>query len=157
MGSFQSLVVWSLTFVGNLAWLRRGGPPRRLSPHESVLICGWLCRGRCGLCRRWSRGGRCGRAVNNLDVNNLHRTKWPVVPGVSGHARDLFNERDGGVVALAEDGVAAAKMSTVSDVFRNKKLRFVRVRTGVCIGETAGPVEKQVGRNLVLELISRIP
>jgi hypothetical protein len=60
--------------------------------------------------------------VNDLDVNNLHGTKWPVVSGVGGHARDLFDERDGGVVALAEDGVAAAEVSTVSNVFRDKKL-----------------------------------
>src|SRR5580704_5852432 len=105
---------------------------------------GWFLRRGC----RLSRSGRA--TANNLDVNNLHRTKRTVIAGVGSLVRDLFHQFHAGFITLAEDGVAPVEMR-LGDL-RDEELRAVGSRTGVGIGESAGLVEQQVGGNLVLEI-----
>src|SRR5207237_7051445 len=49
-------------------------------------------------------------AFHNRDVINFHRTIRAVVR-IAAHPGDLLYQRNGGVIALAEDGVMAISMS----------------------------------------------
>src|SRR5712671_3801884 len=100
--------------------------------------------------RRWL----CGAAAINLDVNDLNWTKRTVIAGIGGHMRNLLDQSHSRLVALPEQSVLSVQMRRGN--FCNEKLRAIRIRAGIRIGETTRPVEWQIRRNLILELISRI-
>src|SRR5208283_4873813 len=67
---------------------------------------------------------------------------------------DLLYQFDGGVIALAEDGVAAIEAGVGN--FGDKKLTSVGVRPGVGVGETSGTIKFDVGRSFILEFVAGI-
>src|SRR5712671_1487950 len=117
----------------------------------------WLLWGGCSRLlrrrRRLSRGS-CRAAAFNLDVSNFYRTKRPIVARVGGHVCNLFDQRHGYIVALPEERVFSIQMRRCN--FSDEELRPVGIGSGVGIGETAGPVERQIGGNLILEFITRV-
>src|SRR5580700_8128898 len=92
--------------------------------------------------RSWRRLlHRCRRRrfMRDRNVNNLHRTKRAVVLRVGGHARNLFDQRDGGLIALPEDGVVPVQVRL--GYLRDEELRAIRSRAGVGVGQASGFIE----------------
>src|SRR5271154_7073787 len=107
-----------------------------MQPRPAASLRGFLCAG------RWlGRGCRlragCRAGTMNFDVRDLDGTEWTFT--VRGHACDLFNQLDGGIITLAEDGVSAIQAGVGN--FGDKELRAVGVRSGVGVGETPRAVE----------------
>ena len=88
----------------------------------------------------------------DFDVRDLDRTERAFAVG--GHASDLLDQFDGGVIALAEDGVLAIEAGIGN--FSDEELRAVGVGSGVGVGETPGTIEGEHGRSLVLEFVAGI-
>src|ERR1019366_588175 len=95
---------------------------------------------------------RCGRGVTDFDVRDLDRTNRALT--VLGHAGDFLHQIDGGLVALAEDGIAAIEAGVGN--LGDEELRAVGVGSGVGVGETAGAIELDGGRSLILEFVAGI-
>src|SRR5277367_152532 len=110
--------------------------------------------------RRWFGGGlRSRTGVVDFNVRNLYRPDRPVIGLIARHAGNLLHQFDGGIVALAEDGVMAIQhigMSAFESHFHDEELRAVGVRSGVGVGETAGTIENDGRRNFILELVAGI-
>src|SRR3984885_13115676 len=87
-------------------------------------------------------------------MNNLHPPKRPVIAGIAGSASNILDERNGGVVALAEDRVVPVQVRRGH--LGDKKLRTVGIWAGVRIGEASSFIEQQVGGNFILKLIPGI-
>src|ERR1700688_1650718 len=141
-----------MVYVGAIVLCGDSRP--RLSAWQSQAIYAQLlrlARSRCRLLR-----GRRRPAPFNLNMNNLHRTKRPIIPRISRHTGNLLHQRYRRIVALPKDGIAAAQMLAVRHVLGNKKLRSVRIRPSIRIRQPPWPVEQQIRRNLILEFISRI-
>src|ERR1022692_2334025 len=47
-------------------------------------------------------------------------------------------------------------MPAVSHIFRDKKLRAIRIWPGIRVGQPSRTIEEQVGGNFILKLVSRI-
>src|SRR5207247_5930811 len=109
--------------------------------------------GRCFFDRRFGCGsGLCGRgATLNLYVVDLHRSKRAIVAGIAAGAGNLLHERDAGVVALSEDGVAAIEMRHRD--FGDKELRAVRVRPRGGQGQASRASEGEGGGEVILEVM----
>src|SRR4029077_4090167 len=104
--------------------------------------------------RRWF--GNCGLAgctsTMDFDVRDLDGTERAFA--VSCHTSNFLDQFDGGIIALAEDGVLAIEAGIGN--FSDEKLRAVGVGSGVGVGETPGPIESDGGRSLILEFVARI-
>ena len=88
-----------------------------------------------------------------LDLDRMERF---IIAWIARHTGDLLYQRDRGGVALAKDRVMSAQVRAMGDVFRDKELRAVCVRTRIGIRQSPGPVKPQIGRSFILELIAGI-
>jgi hypothetical protein len=66
----------------------------------------------------------------------------------------FLNQHDGGVIALAEDGIAAIEAGVGN--FSDEELRAVGVGPGVGVCEAAGAIEGDGGRSLILEFVAGV-
>src|SRR5260370_37421502 len=93
--------------------------------------------------------------VQDGDLVSLHGIMRPIVC-IARYGADFVAQLNGSVIALAEDGVAPAQMRAMRTILGNEKLRAVRVRPGVGVGEASRTVESQVRRSFVLEFVPGI-
>jgi hypothetical protein len=101
---------------------------------------------------------RAAPAFLNRDVIYADRAIRLIV-GIATHTGDLLHQRHRGIVALAEDRIVpieGARLLSCERHFSDKELRSIRVRTSIGVRQTSGLVERQVGRDLVLERLDRI-
>src|SRR5438552_9688302 len=127
------------------AWLKSIRNDNALGFSNPLLL---RCR-RCGLSwrccfLRWTHAAR--PAFHNRDVINFHRTIRAVVR-IAAHPGDLLYQRNGGVIALAEDGVMAIQhVSLLAGEcrFSYEELSTVGIRASVCVCEASGTVEFQI-------------
>src|SRR6267378_3585597 len=88
----------------------------------------------------------------DFDVRDLDGTERAL--SVRSHASDFLDQFDGGVIALAEDGIAAVQAGVGN--FGDEELRAVSIGSGIGVGETPGAIEGERGRSLILEFVARI-
>src|ERR1700692_4802259 len=141
-----------MVYVGAIVLCGDSRP--RLSAWQSQAMYAQLLRLARSRCRPLR--GRPRPAPFNLNMNNLHRTKRPIIPRISRHPGNLLHQRHRCIVALPKDRIATAQMLAVRHVLGNKKLRSVRIRPRIRIRQPPRTVEQQIRRDLVLKLISRI-
>src|SRR5205823_10893433 len=107
-------------------------------------------------CRRFGCGtGLCRRcATLNLYVIDLYRSKRPIIAGIAARAGNLLHERDGGIIALAENRVPAVQVRHRD--FGDKELRAVRAWAGVCHGKASGTIEGESRNEFIFEAIAGV-
>src|ERR1700692_3167081 len=88
----------------------------------------------------------------DFDVRDLDGTERAFA--VRRHTSNFLDQFDGGIIALAEDGVLTLEAGGGN--FSDEKLRAVGVGPGIGVGETPGTIECDIGRSLVLEFIAGI-
>src|SRR5208282_3426121 len=104
--------------------------------------------------RRWlglDLGGRCSGAMD-FDMRDLDRMQRAFAVGA--HASDFLNQLDRGVIALAEDGIAAIEAGVGN--LGDEELRAVGAGSGIGVGETPRAIELDRGRSLILERVAGI-